>query len=364
MAAAGPGEQPGQERDAPAARRERGRPRVHCPLGLRQERGRPGEDASGEDASGQGTPGQGTSGDEAAKAVSFVFYAADSSGKQVAPVRTIAVPANVSGALEVDAGGNGVVVRWRGPWSMSQDSATIDIAENRVQTYEKGKVELPPHCVNEGFKSCIGGEVSGLSPDGPVVTLQVGGFGVGGVWSSRDAIPPGTRPFKPEDDGRVWQIIGGNVISTWSPTKGAAGWGATPVMAVHDLRTGKLKTSLQCDTGAGPENVPFAPALSPNGRYAVAGSLALDFEQNQAHCLDGEDTGVHLMSVGDDGIAYGYREGESAVRHVPVAVPLDTGKAQELPEGTEIPLLSLRQAGGFVLSGDGPGKQFVFHPCR
>lgn len=325
------------------------------------------EAASGEDSSSKNVFGEDTSGDEGPKAVSFVFYSADSSGKEVAPVRTVAIPADTDkSGVEVDAGGNGVVVRWRRPWSTSPDSATIDIAEDRVRTYEKGEVELPPHCVNKGWDKCIGGEVAGLSPDGPVMSLKVGGFGVGGVWASRDAIPPGTNPYKPENGGHVWQIIGGHVISTWSSPKGAAGWGATPVMAVHDLKSGKLRTSLLCDTGAGPENVPFKPALSPNGRYAVAGSLALDFERNQAHCLDDEEAGVQLVSVDDDGTAHGYREGDSALRHVPVAISLDTGKARGrvLPEGTEIPFLSLKEVGGFALPGDGPGRQFVFHPRR
>lgn len=318
------------------------------------------DDAPGEDGS-----------DEKPGAFSLVFYPADSSGKEVAPAPAVTVPADADRGLVVHDGGNGVVVRWTPPWSVGKDSATIDISENRVQTYEHDQVELPPVCENKGYDSCSG-EVAGLSPDGPLVERSIGSFGVGDAWLSRDAIPPGTREYLPERDGQVWQILGDHVVSSWSPSKGAAGWGATPVMAVHDLKSGKLKTSTVCNTGAGPENVPFQPALSPNGRYAVAGALALDFEQDKAHCLvehddqsggmSDDDTGVRLVSVGDDGIAYGYRNDDAGSANVPVAVPLDTGKIQALPEATGIPFVSLPEVGGFALTADGPGRQFVFHP--
>ncbi|MBL3671461.1 hypothetical protein JL475_37355 [Streptomyces sp. M2CJ-2] len=322
--------------------------------------------ASG-DASGEGAS------DEKPGAFSLVFYPADSSGKEVAPAPAVTVPADADSGRVVHDGGNGVVVRWTPPWSAGRDSATIDISDNRVQTYEDDQVELPPICENKGWDSCRG-KVAGLSPDGPLVERSIGSFGVGDTWLSRDAIPPGTRKHKPEDDGRVWQILGDHVVSSWSPTTGAAGWGATPVMAVHDLKSGKLEMSTVCDTGAGPQNVPSQSALSPNGRYAVAGTLALDFEQDKAHCLveqddqsggmSDDDRGVHLVSVGDDGIAYGYRNGDAASGNVPVAVPLDTGKIQVLPEATEIPFLSLPEVGGFALPVDGPGRRFVFHPRR
>ncbi|MEU9758641.1 hypothetical protein AB0D98_02270 [Streptomyces sp. NPDC047987] len=318
----------------------------------------------GEAASGAETSGEDAAGDEESKAVSFVFYPADSSGKDVAPVRTFAIPADADqSGVTVDAGGNGVAVRWLRPMHAAPDSATIDISGNRVQTYPEGKVELPPVCAGEGRDSCSSGEVAGLSPDGPVVALDTGGFGVGGVWVSRDAVPPGTNSAAPGD--RVWQILGGHVIASWNPPNGVAGWGATAVMAVHDLKSGKLKTSLRCDTEAGPAYGLFKPVLSPNGRYAVAGTLAVDFERDQAHCLDDQAAApVQLLSVGDDGIAYGYQKADSPSGHVPVAVPLDTGKARALPKDAEVPFLSLEEAGGFELPGDGPGKQFVFHPRR
>ncbi|MFH8472883.1 hypothetical protein [Streptomyces sp. NPDC018000] len=323
------------------------------------------EAAPGDGASGKGASSTGISREEPG-AVSLVFYRADSSGKDVAPARTVAVPADDDN-LEVTDGGNGAVVQWVPHASVSQNSATVEISKNRVQSYEHGKVELPPFCVDEGWENCIGGKVAGLSPDGPVVSLQIGGFGVGGAWASRDAIPPGVRQHKADDDGDVWLIIGDHVISTWSTDAGAAGWGARPLYAAHDLKSGKLKMSVVCDAGAGPEGIPFRPVLSANGRYAVAGALALDFEQRKAHCLDEQATGtykdgqgIQLFSVGDDGIAYGYQEDGNR----PVAVPLDTGKAKALPEGTEVPFLSLPEAGGFTLRKDGAARQFVFHPRR
>ncbi|MEV0689328.1 hypothetical protein [Streptomyces sp. NPDC050388] len=317
------------------------------------------EAASGNRVSPVDPSGESASDDTESGTISLAFYLADSSGKDVAPARTIAIPADVGNArVEVGDGGNGVVVAWVPPSSVDRSSASIDISANRVQTYEEDQVELPPVCVNEGWENCIGGTVAGLSPDGPLMSLVIGGFGVAGSWLSRDAVPPGVNPHKADKAGRVLEIIGDHVVSTWPSFKGS------DVTAMHDLKSGKLEMSAPCNVKAGPEYTPVRTAASPNGRYVVKGALAFDFERDQAYCLDDESAGIRLLSVGDDGVAHGYRQSPGASGYDPVSFSLETGEIQDLPEDTEVPFLMLQDVGGFVLPADGPGRQLVFHPRR
>ncbi|WP_181383669.1 hypothetical protein [Streptomyces sp. NWU339] len=319
----------------------------------------PDEAASGNRVSPVDPSDDGASDDTESGTISLAFYAADSSGKDVAPARTVAIPASAGAtSLKVGDGGNGAVVAWDRPGSVNSDSASIDISADRVQTYEKRQVELPPVCVNEGWENCIGGKVAGLSPDGPLMSLHIGGFGVAGSWLSRDAIPPGVNPHNADKAGSVLEVVGNHVISSWGTVKGPA------VTAVHGLKSGKLELSAACSTVDGPEYIPVRTAASPNGRYIVKGTLAFDFERDQAYCLDGESAGIRLLSVGDDGVAHGYRQSSGTSGYAPVSFSLETGEVQALPEGTEVPFLALQGVGGFVLPADGPGRQLVFHPRR
>lgn len=279
--------------------------------------------------------------------VSLVLYPADSSGKGIAPAHTRSVSREDSGSAKVVDGGNGLLVHWedRGDYH----AAAIDLLTERIKTYDES-VRLP-YCEEEDVV-CNSGRVAGLSPDGPLVAIDPGGFGVPGVWQASNAVPPAADPKNhgKYENGKVWAVLGDHVFSSWYAKQGVTKQGGIPVAAVHDLKSGKLQTSVVCDPQGGLDGRSYDPVLSPNGRYAVAGTIAFDFETGAARCF-GEDEeegqeGVRLVSVDDDGTAYGYGQGGDA--NVPVTVAVGTGKVEELPQDTEIPFLSLPGIGGFA----------------
>ncbi|MGY1451845.1 hypothetical protein [Streptomyces sp. SS8] len=284
---------------------------------------------------------------------SFAVWPAGSSGKSVAPAHVVDVPLGYlnRGAKAYDAG-EGVLLRAAG-----DSVALIDVAAGRFGIHGPDQ-KLPVSCA--GVTECDGGEVEGMAPDGPVVSVRHGGFGVSGAWLSRDAVPPGADPggTNTARHGTVEGFLGDHVLSSWDPPQD---WDdpRPTVWAAHDLKTGALKASVSCRRE---EN--RSVSLSPNGRYAVAGSLAFDLERGRAHCLEETDErkGVRLLSVGDDGTAYGFAGGDEATGSAPVAVSLATGEPEALPQDTEIPFLSLPKAGAFSPMADGGGLLFVFHP--
>ncbi|MEU5949744.1 hypothetical protein ABZ793_29915 [Micromonospora sp. NPDC047465] len=292
--------------------------------------------------------------------VSLVAYPADSSGTEVAAAHTRTVPMDAYGPAKVVDGGNGLLVSWEDKGI--SHAAAIDLSKDRVKTYDES-VRLP-YCEQTG---CISGRVAGLSPDGPVVTLSPAGFGVPGVWQASDALPPGAdlQFVSKYENGRVFAVVGEHVFSLWNAEKGLRKQGGISVAAVHDLKSGKLKASVVCDPQGGLGGLSYDPVLSPNGRYAVGGTLAFDLETGKGHCLweVGDQESVHLVSVDDDGTAYGHRRGGDAT--VPVTVAVGTGKIEELPQDTQIPFLSLPGIGGFSLPAATNGeRRFVFLPRR
>jgi len=261
--------------------------------------------------------------------------------------------------LTVADGGNGILVRWDDRAPNNPRTAAIDLSKGRVTTYDN-EMELP---CGDGDTPCRG-SVEAFSPAGPLVQLSIGGFGVPGGWHAGDAIPPGSSiredvlRDRKYSAGSIREVLGGHVLSNWS-----SGEWSSSVKAVHDLKSGELVASTPCRGGRDGQEYP--PALSPDGRYVVWSTVAMDLEQGKAYCFVKEaEEPVHLMSVAD-GIAYGdYWPNEESGR-VPVSVTLDTGQVEELPKDTELPSLLLPEAGGFSLElADGDGRQFIFHPRR
>ncbi|MGW2083923.1 hypothetical protein [Streptomyces sp. NPDC001880] len=290
---------------------------------------------------------------------SLLLYPADSSGKEISPARTFSIPMPSHGKPRVVDGGNGLLVLWEDSRPNDDRTTAIDLSKGRVTKYEE--LELP--CGEDSLQPCTG-PVEALSPDGPVVQLPVyGGFGVPGAWHSGDAVPPGSKIHNSKyESGRMMEVLGEHVLSTWFPENG---YGNQSVTAMHDLKSGKLVASTLCASDSDGES--RKPTLSPDGRYAVSDSVAFDLEQGKAYCFyeGGDADYVRLTSIAD-GTAYGYSrpDGES---ERPVTVALDTGQVNPLPQGTEIPSLLLPDTGGFSLKlaeGKGQGRQFVFHPRR
>jgi hypothetical protein len=289
--------------------------------------------------------------------LSLLLYPADSTGKGISPAHTFSIP--LGDAYDKPAvvdGGDGILVRWedggrRGLWR----AAAIELPKGRITTYDEMKLS----CGED--RLCSGGSVEALSPDGPVVQLgNFGGFGVPDVWHVGDAIPPGSKIHVNDyHNGRIMRVLGKHVLSTWFPESGPS---YQSVMAMHDLKSGKLVASASCKSDTEDSN---PAALSPDGRYAVSDTIALDLEQGKAYCFDEDNAeeAVYMVSVAD-GTAYGYIR--PADENVPVTVKLDTGKVEALPRGTEVPSLLLSNAGGFSseLPNDDGEWKFVFLPRR
>ncbi|MEU9760718.1 hypothetical protein [Streptomyces sp. NPDC047985] len=291
---------------------------------------------------------------------SLLLYPADSSGKEISPARTFSVPMDADGKPTVVDDMKGIAVRWEES-NNTPHTTSIDLSTARVTTYDE--VELP--CGEDVLGPCRG-EVEALSSDGPVVQLGAfGGFGVPGVWHAGDAVPPGGEIHNSKyKSGRVMDVLGGQVLLTsWFLEDGL---GNESVKAVHDLKSGKLVASTPCKSDS---ERSYSPALSPDGRYAVWDTVAVDLEKGKAYCFaEGveDEEFVHLVSVAD-GIAYGYTGPSGDFERVRVSVTLDTGKVEKLPQGTEVPSLLLPKAGGFSLQladDNVAGRQFIFHPRR
>lgn len=208
-----------------------------------------------------------------------------------------------------------------------------------------------------------------LAPDGPVVSLAFdsfnGGFGVPGAWLASDSVPPGAAAegSTKHKNGWAWAVVGDHFLSFWTSREASE----EEVWAVHDLASGELRMSTLCaGEHSSKEKVLSRSSLSPNGRYAVAGSLAFDFERNRAHCFgENEDRkGIRLLSVDDHGTAYGLTQESGSSEGTPVTVSLKTGKAEALPQDADVPFLSLRKTGGFFPRANGGALLFVSHLRR
>ncbi|GAA3622054.1 hypothetical protein ACG5V6_07825 [Streptomyces chitinivorans] len=288
------------------------------------------------------------------KIISLAVYPADSSGKAVAPAHTVSVPAETTSSFTVMDGGDGILLK-RGSL---QQTVSVDAATGRVKTYD-ADLRLPVYC--EKVDCYEGTSVVALSPAGPVLRNDSGslegdrGFGVPGGWQAVDAAPPGidTEGDEEYENGDPQAVLGDRLLSSWETEDQGLVW------AAHHLETGELEASVPCQ-----EATHYESARSPNGRYAVAGHLAFDFERGEAHCFGetAERKGIRLVSVGDDGTAYGFAGGDETTESAPVAVSLATGEPEVLPRDTEIPFLSLPKAGAFSPMADGGGLLFVFHP--
>ncbi|MQY16157.1 hypothetical protein SRB5_63500 [Streptomyces sp. RB5] len=284
--------------------------------------------------------------------VALALYPADTTGTSAAPAHTAAVPTEkYSGNARVRDGGAGLLVT-----SDDADGGTsVDAATGRTEAYP-GTLKLPETC--EAI-ACVGADVRTLTGKGPVIAMETGGFGVPGVWNNSRFVPPGAAHGDYEEfHARAVTAVPGHVIASWAGEDDGKMW------AVHNADTGAVEATVTCEEGPTDDG---PSALSPDGRYLAAGPLAYDLRSGKGYCFAGsaEDRAITLVSVGDDGLAYGMAEGdEPDTAGATVAVPLDTGTPKALPEGVELPVLSLPETGVFTPFVDGPGILLSFNQRR
>jgi hypothetical protein len=158
--------------------------------------------------------------------------------------------------------------------------------------------------------SPTGRAVRAITPDGPVFGGGPDGFELPGHWSSEQVAPSGADPRT----GALMRSAGPYLLATWRQA-GDPDDTEPPIWSVHDAVTGKALGSMVCGWGSSDfdEGV---PALSPDGRLVVLGSMSFDTATGRSHCLNGpaERRGVRLVSVANDGWAFGevYDPGEES----------------------------------------------------
>ncbi len=276
--------------------------------------------------------------------VKLSIFPSDASGYDVTPERTVSVPFEVGRTkeLRVHGGSQGILV------TAGSHAASVNVRSGKVKQYEDAN-ELLKQCADS---ACLGSEIPTLTSLGPVVSTEgVEGFGVPGHWFSEELAPKG------KTNGKLLAATDESLFASWE-TKGWGGSSKT-VFTVHDPETGAIEARVTCSEDAysdgkdmwGNESRMPPASVSPNGRYLVAGSVAFDLKEKRGICLmgDGNRKRLILLSVGDNGIAYGGTAPEDAdgEHSTPVAVPLASGSPKVLPQGTQIPLMMGPGVGGF-----------------
>ncbi|MER6613867.1 hypothetical protein [Streptomyces xantholiticus] len=295
----------------------------------------------------------------AKEVVSAAFYPVDASG-DIGPSGTADVEASAEDSatdVNVFPGARGLVV---------------------IPGFEDAVLVSPDGKVSQGIsKVKLGGKPSDLDlnlafpgPDGLVTNGKLekggsdsGGFGIDGGWHSTQVTPPGadavlkgefasTGPWE-TPNGRIHSATGNHLIAGWYTTSDK------PVSAVHDLATGKLRATAPCAnigtpydlrTPKQPDQYETPAGLSPNGDYLVKGGSVFDLKTGKGHCVgEGKDAKkITLISVGDDGTAYGLTDQSGTEGNMPVSVSAKTGAAKPLPVATTTPDAVAKGAGVFI----------------
>ncbi|MDX3690711.1 hypothetical protein PV726_10335 [Streptomyces europaeiscabiei] len=183
---------------------------------------------------------------------------------------------------------------------------------------------------------------------------DVGGFGVKGGWASQGIAPKGADPGKVSSGGYVSGafagVDNGEFLATWQAADGTD----TRYWSAHDLNSGRLLASTECDA-RGTENVTDA-VTSPDARYLALNSVVFDVRSGTALCLEGDGTRrtISIRALTDDGIAYGETDAESGAKPV-IELKVSDGKPKVLPEGTQLPAGILKDAALFTLRENGAG---------
>ncbi|MGW1680756.1 hypothetical protein [Saccharopolyspora sp. NPDC002376] len=285
---------------------------------------------------------------EAEDGLSMSFYPTDSSGDSVAPVSSTDLP-DAYAETDLQSTPAGLLAQDHSGSSWLVDPAT-------------GKTTETPDAAEDWKDTPVF-----PTSKGPVRNGSNGGFGIPGGWRSDQVAPPGvpamlgdlhkddgwlTRP-KTDYNGEISGAVEGHLLAQWTIP------GTNDIVtSVHDPETGRVEATAQCyvSTRWGvdfiiPKSVTsgLIPALSPNGQYLAADGALFDLKSGKGFCSDTGDRAkeISLVSVGDDGTAYGWAAGDDDdAPKIPVSVTMQGSTA--LPPGTQIPTAVLGDTGVFV----------------
>ncbi|MFF8731747.1 hypothetical protein ACF073_35490 [Streptomyces sp. NPDC015171] len=308
---------------------------------------------------------------EGTAVVSLAVYAADGQGASVKPLREIDLPVKGQPTVRVSPYGGRVLVGLGGVIDSGvypARSFAVDVVTGQSTAYDHPE-DLLSAC---GQADCAGSRVIAATPDGPLVGVDNGGFGLAGHWFSDAARPSGTErtgdlaPF----NGLAYGVIDGHVLAGWQTPDKEDGAAADPVWSVHDLGTGRLQASMTCgydlnnDINAGNygSNREYGVVASPDGRYLAAGPVVFDLQRKKGICLakSGDRKDIMVVSIRDDGTAYGAVRQDSTAEGTETAavqVDLDEGSdtAKVLGHGTVVPLVANVKGAGLFLSRNDNG---------
>lgn len=237
-------------------------------------------------------------------------FAADSTGKDVAPARQVSVPGHESSAQPHDT--NGTLA-----FGNDKQVVLVDVTTG---------VLAPPQ--DSGSKDYL-------------LRIRPGDFQMVRAWPGRAIVPAGAQESSGFDHGTPHGVRGGYVAAQW-PSKDEAfsslGLEMNFVWALHEENGGSPVYALPCngltDGGIGSAH---GPVLSDNGRYLVTAYVAFDLQTKKGHCFGAtKDTArVDFMGVDNAGTAYGKAK-TPAGTGVPVSVDIASGTHTELGD-VELP---------------------------
>ncbi|WP_405772794.1 hypothetical protein OHU34_46020 (plasmid) [Streptomyces sp. NBC_00080] len=298
---------------------------------------------------------------EGAEVVRLAVYAADGSGTSVKPLREIDVPVSADpGQVHVGSTGGRVLVAWGGSEAFPRSASAVDVATGKVDSYQKPN-GLLSQCATT--VACSSTRVTAATPDGPLVSMGTGGFGIPGRWFSDDVRPHGLEAktgIVGSWNGDAYGVADGNLLVGWS-RGGKFGAPNDPLWSVHDVRTGKLRASMICAHHVADSNEArdYPVITSPDGRYLAAGPVVFDLKRGKGTCLegDGDRKTIALAAIRDDGTAYGAVLGKSAASSSEAVVAeLDlatgTGEPKVLDAGVRVPYLTSVNGSGLFLDRD------------
>lgn len=233
-------------------------------------------------------------------------------------------------------------------------------ASSTVQAGDKRRSDV---CGPDEMNGCTVRDVPVSTIPAGVLTAEIPArpnarFGLAGGWNSTRIGPAGRT------NGTLLGTLPGALLAAWPAND------KHTIYAVHDPASGAVLVSGECPNADGgdadPEALRRSFAASPNGRYIVAGSLAIDLSARTLGCLagDADRRGAALTIVGDNGLAYGSlladrppppendeTPGEVVPVQEPAMVTVATRKIDLLRAGTRIPeRLTASGAGLFTLS--------------
>ncbi|MGW3114260.1 hypothetical protein [Streptomyces sp. NPDC001091] len=293
--------------------------------------------------------------------VALAVYAADAQGTSVKPLRQIELPVEDDLVVRVTASGDRLLVGL-GEGRYPARSLAVDVVTGKSTAYD-GPDELLSPCAEA---DCVGGRVIAATAKGPLVGVDNGGFGLAGRWFSNSVRPGGTdrtgdlAPF----NGLAYGAADGHVLAGWQTPDKKDGTAAEPVWSVHDLATGRLQASMTCDYGLNNRinagnygaNREYDLVFSPDGNYLAAGPIAFDLRRGKGVCLarSGDRKTITIVSIRDDGTAYGAVQQDATDEATPVQVDLTKGPdtAKALDAGTLVPYVTDIQGSGLFLSRD------------